>query len=95
MDNQLHMMPLQNQPPQPSAAPASTPVQIAKPQPKKRHANKYIYGCLALIILIAVTVCVYTWQHGRVSSLNKQVTELNVQLTNLQKQITKLKIPTQ
>lgn len=73
---------------------ASNPNPQVSPQPtqpiKVKHAHKFVYGYLIIIIFAAVVFGVYGWQHNKVKSLNKQVTALNSQVTTLQKQVTLL-----
>jgi len=80
MDNQPPAVTPNPQPPEP--APVSAP-------PKIKHAGKFIFGYLALIVLVAAIAGVYTWQHRKVNSLNAQVNSLQKQVTGLEKTQTK------
>ncbi len=70
MDNQPTAAIPNPQPP----APVSTP-------PKIKHAHKFIFGYLALIVLVAAVAGVYTWQHKKVNTLNAEIKTLKSEQT--------------
>ncbi|HUD10720.1 MAG TPA: hypothetical protein VMR28_03550 [Candidatus Saccharimonadales bacterium] len=87
MDNQPSIVTPTPQASEPNQLP---PKSVSAP-PKAKHAHAFIFGYLALIILVAAVAGVYTWQHKKVTTLSKQVTTLDAQVVSLQKEVTVLK----
>lgn len=56
-----------------------------------KHAHKFIFGYVLLIFFAAIAGGIYTWQHNKVETLNKQTDSLNSQVKNLNKQVSSLK----
>lgn len=80
MDDQIdNISPL----PQP---PETTPVTPVTP-PKIKHAHKFIFGYLGLILLVVAVGGVYSWQHNKVVNLQNQSISQELQIAKLNKQI--------
>lgn len=77
-------LPMSDMPTEPET-PTAPPVII--PPVKIKSAHKYIYGYVGLIILIAVVVGVYEWQHSKVKSLDAHVAAVNAELSAQQSRV--------
>jgi outer membrane murein-binding lipoprotein Lpp len=82
MDNQPSVIVPDTQSPEPSP-PIKPPVRV-------KHAHKFIFGYIALIVLIAAVGGVYSWQHKKVNESDAKVASLQSQLNSLQNQVNKL-----
>jgi hypothetical protein len=80
--------------PEPSSAPTNLTSSDQKPEKvssvKVKHAHKFIFGYLALLLLVAAIAGVYSWQHKKVTSLDAQVSSLQKQQAAANKQIASL-----
>ena len=76
--------------PDSTSSPMPSPEPTHAPPVKIKHARKFIFGYIALIVVMAVIAGVYNWQHKKVISLNTQLSSLNNQVSSLQKQVTSL-----
>lgn len=52
----------------------------------KKHAHRFIFGYILLILIFIAIGSVYSWQHKKVTNLNKQVATLSSQVNSLEKQ---------
>jgi hypothetical protein len=47
-----------------------------------KHAHRFIFGYISLIILVAAVAGVYAWQHNKVKSLQSEVTAANLKIAS-------------
>jgi hypothetical protein len=87
MDNQPTTIMPDTQSPEPAPAVA--------PPVKVKHAHKFIFGYIALILLVAAVGGMYSWQHKKVNDSNAKVASLQTKLSSLQNQVNKLSTKTQ
>lgn len=66
-----------------SQAPPDAPVHI-------KHAHKFIFGYIGVIIFIAALSGVYSWQHKDVTKLSAQLLTADSQVASLKKQMPKI-----
>src|ERR1700685_1845682 len=52
-----------------------------------KHAHKFIFGYLIILVLVAAVGGMYSWQHKKVTNLNTQVASLNAQVNSLEKKL--------
>ena len=83
MDNK----PAQTAPRQHIPPPVSFP---AGPPINPKHANRLVFGYLALIIAAAALGGMYVWQHTKVNDADTKVSSLQSQVTSLKSQVSKL-----
>ena len=74
-------------PPSPqTAAPQVTPIQTSN----VKHAHKFIFGYVGLVLLAAAVGGVYYWQHGLLSTANDTIATQNTEITSLKKSVSTL-----
>src|ERR1017187_9171027 len=83
MDDQVDNIAPLPQPPEPAPMAPVTP-------PKIKHAHKFIFGYLALILLAVAVAGVYNWQHMKVVNLQNQAISQELQIAKLNKQVAAL-----
>ncbi len=74
------------------------PLPQVSPASNMKHANKFIFGYIGLVVLAVAVAGVYYWQHGLVTNANStiasqksQISDLNKQLDTANKNLTSLK----
>ena len=73
---------------QPTTIPMG-PIQMQIPPKKKNQLLRPLIGVLILIVVVIVTgYLTYSWQHGKISSLDNQITLFNKTVSNQTQQIT-------
>jgi outer membrane murein-binding lipoprotein Lpp len=55
-----------------------------------KHAHRFIFGYLTLILLIAAVGGMYSWQHKKVNDSNAKIANLEQKVSSLQSQVNKL-----
>jgi hypothetical protein len=70
---------------------SSETMPVVTPPVKIQGAHKFIYGYIGLIVLVAVVVGIYVWQHSKVSKLDTQAATISAELSAEQNQVTSLK----
>ena len=93
MDNQPNGITPDTQSPEstPSTSqPSTASMPQATPTVNVKHAHKFIIGYVSLIILVAATSGVYSWQHKKLNNANAKIANLQTQLSSSQSQVTKL-----
>ena len=63
------------------------PAPVITPASNMKHANKFIFGYIGLVVLAVTVAGVYYWQHGLVTKANSTISSQQSQISDLKNQL--------